>query len=148
VIGDGFVMQNFDGAATVDLAYDIIDQPPHFTVNWNGSSGGTFGVSYVMSNDTSGLPQGNPSIVQSAPVFVDAANGDYHLAPVKQKALDFGNGSNYDFADDLDDFPAPVDLAAVPNFLPGSADLGAYEMQNFFRNCGTSDSVFCDGFNF
>jgi hypothetical protein len=58
------------------------------------------------------------------------------------------DGSNYDFADDLDGSSAIVDLAAVPNYRPGGADLGAFELQNFFRNCGTSDSVFCDGFDF
>ena len=143
-IGDSFVMQYPDGYSSVDLAYDIVDQPAHYTVNWL-SGHGTFDVSYTMSNSIAGLPQNNPSVVQGQPVFVDAANGDYHLLPNYQHALDFGQGSNFDSGPDLDGMPAPVDLAAVPNYLFGSADLGAYERQSMF-NCGTADSIFCDGF--
>ena len=145
IIGDSFVMQYYDGYNSVDLAYDIVDQPGHNTVNW-GSGHGTFDVSYIMANSTAGLPQNNPSVVQGLPSFVDAANGDYHLRPVYQLAIDFGQGSNYDYVPDLDGVPAPVDLAAVPNHLPsGSADLGAFERQSMF-NCGTADTLFCNGF--
>lgn len=128
----------------VDIAYDIIDQPGKYTVNWfNYGGGGSFDVSYTMSNNVAGLPQNNPSIVQGAPSFVDATNGDYHLKAVLQKALDFGGLST---DNDLDGKSPLVDLPGISNFL-GPADLGAYERQNLFYNCGTNDSVFCDGFN-
>jgi len=144
IIGDSFVMQYYDGYSSVDLAYDLIAQPGKSTVNW-ASGHGTFDVSYIMSNSTAGLPQNNPSVVQGTPYFVDAANGDYHLSPILQRALDFGQGSNYDYGSDLDGMPTPVDLAAVPNYLPGAVDLGAYERQSMF-NCGTADTLFCNGF--
>ena len=86
---------------------------------------------------------GNP------PVFVDPANGDYHL-----KATSLG----VDFAPpppiappgpdtiDLDGNPRDVDLAFAGDVF-GTRDLGAYELQNGFRECGAQDSVFCDGFD-
>ena len=144
-IGDSFVMQYPDGYNSVDLAYDIVDQPAHYTVNW-ASGHGTFNVSYTLSNNTAGLPENNPSVVEGTAYYVDAANGDYHLRPMSQIAIDFGQGSNFDGGPDLDGMPAPVDLAAAPNYLPGAADLGAYERQNFFASCGAADSIFCDGF--
>jgi len=89
-------MQYFGGAADVDLAYDIIDQPGHNTINWLSGNGATFNVSYVLSSSTAGLPQNNPSVIQGAPPYVDGANGDYHLAPLAQLAIDFGHGANFD----------------------------------------------------
>ena len=146
-IGDGFVMEFNEGATSVDLAYDIVDQPGRYTVNWVASSGESFDVSYVLSNNIAGLPQNNPSILQGTPAFVDAVGGDYHLAAIPQPALDFGQGANYDYAPDLDGLSAPVNLPAIPDYFPGGADLGAYERQNLFFNCGNNDSVFCDGFD-
>jgi hypothetical protein len=144
VIGDSFVMQYPDGYSSVDLAYDIIDQSGNYAVNWV-SGHGTFDVSYVMDDNTAGLPQNNPSVVNAIPFFVDATNGDYHLRPMLQVAIDFGQGSNFDGGPDLDGMPAPVDLAAIPNRFSGAADLGAYERQSMF-NCGTADTLFCNGF--
>jgi hypothetical protein len=48
---------------------------------------------------------------------------------------------------DLDGLAAPVNLPAIPDYFPGGADLGAFERQNLFFNCGNNDSVFCDGFD-
>ncbi|HSJ42127.1 MAG TPA: hypothetical protein VK955_13895, partial [Xanthobacteraceae bacterium] len=128
----------------LDLANDIIDQPGSYTALWDASAGGQFNVGYVLTNNTAGLPSGNPSIVQGLPTFVDAANGDYHLAPVAQKVLDFGNTGVVGF--DLDGGYPNIDLQSIPNFL-GFGDLGAYERQNLFYNCGNYDSIYCDGFN-
>jgi hypothetical protein len=141
-IGNSFVFE-LGYASSVDLAFDIVDQPGKYTVNWGNLFKGTFNVDYVLTNDLAGLPSGNPTDVQGAPVFVNSANGDYHLAPVAQIALDFGGATD---TVDLDGAPAPVDLPGIPNFL-GPADLGAYERQNLFYNCGASDSMFCDGFD-
>jgi hypothetical protein len=91
-----------------------------------------------------GLPSGNPSIVAGVPSFVDAANGDYHLAPIAQVALDFGNTGAVDY--DLDGGYPVVDLPSITNrFGPG--DLGAYERQNLFYNCGNNYSIFCNSFD-
>jgi len=142
VIDDAFVLK-WDFVHDVDIAYNIIDQPPRYTVNWlNYGGGGSFDVSYTMSNRLDGLPQNNPSIVQGVPSYVDAANRDYHLKAIDQTALDFGGASS---DEDLDGKDPQVDLPGVSNFL-GLADLGAYERQNMFYNCGTNDSVFCNGF--
>jgi hypothetical protein len=128
----------------LDLANDIVDQPGSYTALWDGRGGGQFNVGYILSNNTAGLPSGNPSIVEGLPIFVDAANGDYHLAPVAQKALDFGNTGAVDY--DLDGGLPSVDLPNIPNLF-GQGDLGAYERQNLFYNCGSSNSIFCDGFD-
>jgi hypothetical protein len=133
----------FELYGTADLEDDIVYQPGRYTANYNNYYGGSFSAGYVMTNNTAGLPQNNPSIVQGVPVFVDAANGDYHLAPIAQMALDFGGAAN---TFDLDDAPPDVDLAGIPNTF-GPADLGAYERQNLFYNCGTRDSFFCAGFD-
>jgi hypothetical protein len=143
VIDDAFVLE-WGYVNDVDIAFNIIDQPGRHTVNWfNYFGNGAFDVSYTLTNNTDGLPQNNPSIVEGAPYCVDAANGDYHLLPVTQTALDFGGAS---IDPDLDGKNALVDLPGIANFL-GSADLGAYERQNLFYNCGNSYSTFCDGFN-
>jgi hypothetical protein len=146
---DGFSVFVFDYfPILLDLANDIVDQPGKNTASWDSRGGGTFNVEYILTNSVSGLPSGNPSIVQGLPIFVDAANGDYHLAPGAQTALDFGNTGAVDF--DLDGGLPTVDLPSMPNFLSSAGDLGgdlgAYERQNLFFNCGTSDTVFCSGF--
>jgi len=144
VIDGGVVFWYYYLPIGLDLANDIIDQPGSYTAEWDAGGGGVFSVSDVLTNNVAGLPSGNPSIVQGLPTFVDAANGDYHLAPVAQKALDFGNSGIVDF--DLDGGSPNIDLQGIPNFL-GFGDLGAYERQNLFYNCGNYDSIYCDGFN-
>jgi hypothetical protein len=135
-----FDLNNSWGAG---LSYHIVDQPGKHSASWTSDGVGTFDASYLMTNDKTGLPQDNPSIVTGTPAFVDAANGDYHLAPVNQPALDFGPDS-IDY--DLDGGVPKVDLVTQADVF-GTADLGAYERQNLFYNCGTYDSVFCDGFD-
>jgi hypothetical protein len=144
IIDGGVVFWSYYLPKGLDLANDIVDQPGAYTAEWDAKGGGVFSVSDVLTNNIAGLPSGNPSIVQGLPTFVDAANGDYHLAPVAQKALDFGNTGAVDY--DLDGGLPSVDLPNIPNLF-GKGDLGAYERQNLFYNCGTNDSVFCDGFN-
>ncbi|HSE13095.1 MAG TPA: hypothetical protein VLB69_10720, partial [Rudaea sp.] len=140
-IGNLFVF-DFGFAVSVDLAYDIVDQPGKDTLYWGKHYGGSLSVDYVLTNSLAGLPQNDPSDIQGLPTFVDAANGDYHLAPVAQVALDFGGGAG---TTDLDGNLPFADLPTIPNYL-GPADLGAYERQNLFYDCGSRDSVFCDGF--
>lgn len=84
------------------------------------------------------------SDVQGTPDFVNAAGGDYHLRPDSQ-GVDYAPADS-NISIDLDDRPRDVDLDSVPNIY-GPRDLGAYERQNAFFECGASDSIFCDGFD-
>ena len=125
------------------LSYHIIYQPGKLPASWTSDGIGTFDASYLITNDKTGLPQNNPSIVTGTPVqFVDAAQGDYHLAPVSQKSSISVLTTP---ATTLMAAVSQVDLPIQAN-LYGTTDLGAYERQNLFRNCGKQDSLFCDGF--
>lgn len=140
-IVDGAFVLEWGYVADVTMAFDIIDQPGRYTINWfNYSGNGLFDISYTMASKLDGMPQNNPSIVQGAPAYLDPAAGDYHLKPIVQTALDFGGDNGII---DLDGQPPFVDLPKA-NFL-GSADLGPYELQALF-NCGTNDTIFCDKF--
>ena len=129
-----------------DLVFedDIIDEPLdplYFTTNFGV---GTFTAGYTLLHQRGVFPSDNPSVVTGSPAYVDAGNGDYHLAPVPQTALDFSDYVPVSGLD-LDNDPI-VDLSAIPNTF-GPIDLGAYERQNLFYNCGSSNSIFCDGFD-
>ena len=136
---------NAVGAPFVFLSYgefslhnSIIDQPQRATVDEAGDSTFIY-ADYVLTNDTATL-LGHIGVAQGEPAFVDAGNGDYHLAP-NSMGLDFapsGTGS------DLDRNPRTVDLSAVVN-LYGSMDLGAYELQSV-PACSAADTIFCSGF--
>ena len=80
-------------------------------------------------------------IIEGAPSFVDAANGDCHL----QHALLGVDGAPddvaADIARDLDGAPRVVDLPGAPNEF-GPLDPGAYEIQ---PACARGDTIFCDG---
>jgi hypothetical protein len=119
----------------------IIAQPGVATLDYTGNAG-DLDIKYVMSNNISTLP-GGADVVVGVPTFVDAANGDYHLAK-NSYGLDFAPAITGDDRD-LDGLPHDQDLPTVPNVY-GVRDLGAYERQNLFNECGTSDSLFCDGF--
>jgi len=141
IIDEAFVLE-WGFIHDVRIAFDIIDQPNRYTINWlNYGGGGTFDISYTMARKLDGMPQNNPSIVQGAPTYLNPAAGDYHLKPIVQTALDFGGDSGII---DLDGQPPFVDLPKA-NFL-GSADLGAYELQVLFK-CGANDTIFCDKFD-
>jgi hypothetical protein len=144
----GAYVFEFLESGTVGMSHDIINAPGirsvHFTPS-AGAPGATLNAGYILASDTTGLPAAsNPSIVAGNPSFVDAAHGDYHLAAFAQAALDFAPNTFLDF--DLDGQPSGIDLPAIPNTY-GTTDLGAYERQNLFYNCGNDfDTVFCDGF--
>ena len=93
---------------------------------------------YVIADDITQLPSSPTVRKVSDPHFVDAANGDYHLQ-ITSLAVDFAGGKG---GVDLDGRPRDIDLNSVANIF-GPRDLGAYELQ---RPCGTSDTIFCDGF--
>ena len=147
VIGGAYVFE-FLESGSVGLSYDIIDAPANKSVHFTpspGAPGAALNAGYLLASDTSTLPAAsNPSIVAGSPYFVDADHGDYHLAAFAQTALDFAPNTSIDF--DLDDHPSGIDLPTIPNKF-GAADLGAYERQNLFYDCGNDwDTIFCDGF--
>jgi hypothetical protein len=119
----------------------IIDQPGNLALAYSGNLADT-DVAYVLSSDTSSLPD-DPTIVAGNPLFVDVANGDYHLH-LSSPAVDFAPSVAGDDRD-LDGQPRDQDMPGVPDFF-GNRDLGAYERQQQALDCGAADTVFCDGF--
>jgi len=141
------VVNNSDAGAPViysayqlSLTDSIIDELGINTVNYAGPGGGLT-ASDVLATDTSTLPSA-AGIDQGQPTYVDAANHDYHLQPASA-GIDFAAAKG---GIDLDGNPRDVDLAPIANNY-GPRDIGAYERQNMFQ-CGTSDSVFCNGFDY
>ncbi len=117
------------------------------TLDYTGSITNIY-VNYVVSNDISTLPSSD-AVIQAQAHFVDLAHGDFHLAP-DSPGVDFSYGRN-DIAGlsstDRDGVPRDVDLPSVVN-VNGPRDVGAFERQNLFVNCGRADSLFCNSFEF
>jgi hypothetical protein len=131
-------------AATVNLHKDIFDEFGSGTVSDPGDT--TLRASYILANDTSTLPT-SPTIVDlaSAPLFVDAAHGNYHLVAYYQngsltatRAIDFAPEDG-DPPYDLDSRAYGKDVPAVPDAY-GTRDLGAYEA------IPITDRIFADAF--
>jgi hypothetical protein len=123
------------------LTNDIIDETGTLALDYSGNPANLL-VNYVLSNDITTLPGSGTGIIVGEPAFVDLAGGDYHLKPTSL-GVDFAPTLG---GTDLDRNTRDVDLPAAGNVF-GSQDLGAYELQNGFRECGAKDSVFCDGFD-
>jgi len=121
------------------LMNSLIAQPGVASLDYGGNAN-DLAVAYVVSNSISTLPGGN-DVMQGTPSFVDPANGDYHLTPTSL-GIDYAPAAG---GTDLDGNPRDWDLPAIGN-VHGPRDLGAYERQNLFNNCGANDSFFCDGF--
>jgi hypothetical protein len=122
----------------IKLTNSIIDQPGHTTLDFNGYSSNLI-ANYVLATEIFELGT-QIGVMQGEPTFVDAANGDYHLA-YGSLGIDFspsGTGT------DLDRKPRTVDMPLV-NDLDGPMDLGAYELQKA-PACIASDTIFCNGF--
>lgn len=123
---------------SASLTNDIIDQPGHFTIDFNGPTNGLT-ANYVLATETFELGT-RTGVMQGEPTFVDAANGDYHLK-YGSLGLDFapaGTGSDLDRKSRTVDMPLIVDLF-------GPMDIGAYELQQA-PPCIASDTLFCNGF--
>ena len=124
------------------LTNDIIDQGGTLALDYSGDPA-KLSIQYVLSNDVTTLPDSaGPGIALGTPAYVDIANGDYHLKPTSL-GVDYAPNVG---GTDLDRHTRDVDLSSAGNVF-GHQDLGAYEIQNLFRECGTADSVFCDGFD-
>ena len=136
VIDNGYVMY-VNGSLT--LVNSIIDQPGYSVLDFVGDAANR-SINYVIANETASLP-GAQHTQGNTPVYVDATNGDYHLAP-NSPGVDYAPTQN---CSDLDGNPRDVNLPQVPN-LYGPRDIGAYERQSAFNGCGTAETIFCDGF--
>ena len=134
-IDNGYVVY-VNGRLT--LVNSIIDQPGYSVLDFVGDAANR-SINYVIANETATLP-GAQHTQGNTPVYVDAVNGDYHLAP-NSPGVDYAPAQN---GTDLDGNPRDVDLAPVSN-LYGPRDIGAYERQTPF-NCGTAETIFCNGF--
>ena len=86
----------------------------------------------------------NSSVLYVDPLFVDAANGNYHLQTSSQ-AIDFAPLGAESGSTDFDNRSREVDLPGVANLF-GARDLGAFEQQRQFACDDQSDVLFCDGF--
>jgi hypothetical protein len=126
----------------LEITSSIIDQPQQqLSLAFTGSADNLF-TQYVLTNDTRSFVNG-PGIVAGTPLFVDAANADYHLQR---------NSPGVDFAPeidgvDLDGNPRTVDLLDIANMF-GPMDLGAYEIQTQLPppGCAVADTIYCNGF--
>jgi hypothetical protein len=135
-IGGGAVISS---GRNVGFYTSIADQPGVATLSLFDSAAATAG--YILAADLDGLPA-QDDILQGNPLYVDAANGDYHLQR-GSTGVDFApNGGGTD----LDRHPHDVDLGDIANVF-GPRDLGAYEIQTQLPgSCYVADTVFCDGF--
>jgi hypothetical protein len=129
----------------ITLTDSIIDQPANLALDCEGCS---LDASYLMSSDISTLPSSSNIIAinPSDPLFVDAANGNYHLVAYTQnfslhaaRAIDFAPTVGGDAAHDLEGNAYGVDVPTVPD-LYGTRDLGAFEALPI------SDRIFGDTF--
>lgn len=125
-----------NSAHVLSLVDSIIDEPGVQTLAYSADPMNLV-VNYVLSNDASTLPVAT-GVQQGLPTFVDAANGDYHLA-LTSIGVDFApaNGGT-----DLDRLPRDVDLSVPDGY--GVRDIGAYERQ---YDCA-ADTIYCSGFEF
>jgi len=121
----------------LNISNSIIDEQGTLALDFSGDAA-SYSANYVLSNDTSTLPGAG----LGEPSFVDESNGDYHLAP-GSLGIDFSPATGGGI--DLDNNPRTYDLPSVGNVF-GARDLGPYERQNLFRECGATDSLYCDGF--
>jgi hypothetical protein len=97
------------------------------------------GTALLLSNDLSTI--GSVGNIQGAPMYVDAASGDYHLQ-LGSLGVDYAY-SNDDLATDLDGLLRVLDIPNIPNVY-GPRDLGAYERH---PSCYRPDTLLCDGFD-
>ncbi len=126
----------------------IIDESGTLSLDYSGAPANLV-VNYVLSNDITTLPDTGTGIIPGVPTFADLAGGNYHLKPTSL-GVDFAPTSSSYYVQniaDLDGRQRNFDLPTAANIF-GTQDLGAYELQNLFRTCGSQDSIFCDGFDY
>jgi hypothetical protein len=120
-----------------EVTNSIVHQPLQPSLLFTGPAG-DLTAAYLLTNDT--IPfTGHAGIVDGAPLFVDAANGDYHQAR-NSPGVDFAPAND---GMDLDGNPRTLDLFDVSDHW-GPMDVGAYEIQ--IQGCAGADTIFCNGF--
>ncbi len=123
-----------------EVTDSIIYQPNQPSVAFTGPAG-DFSAAYVLTNDTIPLT-GYEGIVDGAPLFVDEANGDYHLLRTSP-GVDMAPALD---GVDLDGNPRTLDLFDVPDAW-GPLDVGAYEIEAQASGpCSAADTIYCNGF--
>jgi predicted outer membrane repeat protein len=142
-IGSAHVIHSDSNLSITD---SIIDEAGTLALDYSGDPAGLV-VNYVLSNDITTLPGTGIGVIHGVPTFVDLSGGDYHLQTTSL-GIDFAPTTNATYVGngaDLEGKKRNVDLPSVSNVF-GTQDLGAYELQNRFVECGATDSIFCDGF--
>lgn len=140
-MGDNFYVIGAD-TNFLEVTNSIVYQPNQPSAIFFGPAG-DLTASYILTNDT--IPfTGLAGILDGAPVFVDAASGNYHLQRTSP-GVDFAPAID---GVDFDGNPRSVDLADIPNG-DGWLDVGAFEIQDQLPplGCSTSDTIFCYGFD-
>lgn len=127
----------------LEVTDSIIDQLPNTSLAFTGPSDQLF-TQYVLTNNTDSFV-GGPGILAGAPLFVDAANADYHL---QRSSPGVDEAPAIDNRLDLDGNPRTTDLLDIVNDF-GPTDLGAYEIQTQLPppSCAVADTIFCNGFD-
>jgi alpha-tubulin suppressor-like RCC1 family protein len=90
------------------------------TANYSGTNYMSWCQTTPLPDTTAGDVVIGVTNISTAPVFADAANGNYRLYP-GSPGIDAGNNSAA---------PLAVDLNGNPRIVNGTVDLGAYEFQN------------------
>ncbi len=136
-VAEGYAVLRANGDLT--LTNSIFAQGAQQTLlNTNGGADMT--LDYILSGETDSLSAAT-HVTKGATSFVDAANGDFHLAP-HSLGLDVAPAGNANDRD-LDNLPRDKDLRDIANTF-GPRDLGAYERQ--LGVCDATDTIFCNGF--
>jgi hypothetical protein len=136
-VADGYAMVRADGDLT--LTNSIFAQGTQQSL-LNTDAGATMNLDYLLSGETGSLSTAT-HLIAGAASFMDAGNGDFHLA-AHSPGLDVAPAVAGDDRD-LDNRPRDQDLRDVPD-TNGPRDLGAYERQGGV--CDASDTIFCSGF--
>ncbi len=125
----------------LEVTDSIVDQAPNASLAFTGPSDQLF-TQYVLTNNTDAFV-GGTGILSGAPLFVDAANADYHL----QRSSPGIDEAPANSGLDLDGNPRSTDLLDIPNDF-GPTDLGAYEIQTQLPppGCAVADTIYCNGF--
>ena len=107
---------------------------------------GTHDIADVLVNPLdNSLSSATGTVERGTPQFVDAANGNYRLAPYSL-GIDVAPADAATLSD-LDGNSRDIDEILIGN-IDGPRDLGAYEFNGVLvpRPCSASDEIFCAQF--
>lgn len=133
-------------ARNVFFYNNIVSEQEPDTFDFAGNADGGHNIADVLTNGLDNtMIHADGLVLYGRPGFVDAANGDYHLAPYSL-GIDVG-AADPQVPIDLDQNPRDIDEALIDN-VDGPRDLGAYEFNGVLtpRFCSASDEIFCGRF--